>query len=234
MPFFTASDLASLSRASAQREKRRLQVYSDALCQYVLQRIDKDWILDEIVSAIESDRDPTVPLWSCPVRTWTGPQPQPRIHTREVVLSALILQNGWNTEIGLPDGRWCSVIRLLSCSDFLDRLSESLGPNFKVFWRTTDRRRVQPEFTVSTAELRMRYYPTGRPTPLGPVDHTTDVDYGASLRLRGYEPVYTPPSTPRLMSNPPPVERPNPTSSRIETLDHDDRTCYCRWDLDSE
>jgi hypothetical protein len=233
MPLFTAADLAYLSRASAQKEKERLQVFSDALCQYVISHIDKDWIVDELSSAIESDKDPAVPIWSCPVRTWTIPwsqYAQTRAHTRDVVLASTILREGWNTEIGLPDGRWCSVIRLFSRSDFLDRLSEALGPNFKVFWRTTDRIHTQSEFVVSKAVLTVRYYPTGRPHTLAWIDHSTDQDYGDGLRLRGHEPIRTPPSTPRLMSNPPPVERPNPTMSRMSCLE----PCYCRWELDSE
>ncbi len=233
MPFFTAADLVYLSGASAQREKERLQPFSEALCQYILQRIDKYAVLHDLEVALVSGKDPAATIWSCPVRTWTIPRSQylqTRVYTREVVLASDILRNGWNTEIGLPDGRWCSVVRLLTCSDFLDRLSEALGPNFRVVWKTTDRIHTQSEFTVSKAVIMLRYYPNGRPQKLAWVDHSTDEDYEDGLRLRGHLAIRTPPSTPRLMSNPPPVERPNPTRSRLAAPE----PCPCRWELDSE
>ena len=237
MPFFTADDLAFLSRASAQTEKKRLRTFSDALCQYVLAQLDKDWILDQLASAIESEKDPAVALWSCPVRTWTIPWSryvQTRCPTREAARQYEILRNGWNTEIGLPDGRWCSVVRILSRSDFVDRLSEVLGPNFKVVWKMTDRIHTQPEFVVSKMVLMVRYYPNGRPMDLGPVDHSSDTVYGTTLLLRGHEPIRTPPPTPRLTSSPPPIERPIRVSSRVATLDPQDSLHCCRWELDSE
>lgn len=230
MPFFTASDLSALSRASAQAEKRRLQEFSDALCQYVLDQIDKYDVLHDLEVALVSNKDPVVALWTCPVRTWTIPWSQhiqTRVLSRDIVLAANILHNGWNTEIGLPDGRWCSVARLLARSDFLDRLSEAFGPNFKVFWKTTDRIHTQSEFAVSKAVLMLRFYPNGRPHLLARVDHSTDTDYQGALRLRGHEPIRTPPSTPRLMSNPPPIERPEPPprAYRLDTW-----TCHCNVD----